>query len=165
MNNTTEQLPSTEPTEIFTSVSSVDAAQPAIDDEIINLRSENTELKNQLRLRTAREEFTKLLTAERARSPELLFQAAQRKLVFDDDGKPSNFTELLADLKSRFPEQFVTDEPEPPKPPPPAPIPSINSGAGRQPRQQTLTKEMLARLKPREIAALDWNEVKQVLEQ
>jgi hypothetical protein len=162
MNNTTEQLPSTEPTEIFTSVSSVDAVQPAIDDEINNLRSENTELKNQLRLRTAREEFTKLLTAERAHSPELLFQAAQRKLVFDEDGKPSNFTELLADLKTRFPEQFVADDPEPPKPPP---VPSINSGAGRQPRQQTLTKEMLARLKPREIAALDWNEVKQVLEQ
>ena len=42
---------------------------------------------------------------------------------------------------------------------------SINSGAGRQLREQRLTKEMLARLKPREIANLDWNEVKQVLEQ
>jgi hypothetical protein len=153
MNNETTQQPSTE---IFTSLSS------QADDEITVLRSENTELKNQLRLRTARDEFTRLLMAERARSPELLFQAAQRKLVFDEDGTPTNFTELLDDLKSRFPEQFVNDEPEPPKPPP---VPSINSGAGRQARQQTLTKEMLARLTPREIANLDWNEVKQVLEQ
>jgi hypothetical protein len=159
MNNETTQ-PSTE---IFTSVSSVDLAPLAIDDDLTALRSENAELRDQLRLRTAHDELTKLLTAEHARSPELLFQAAQPSLAFDDEGKPANIDELLIDLKERFPEQFAIESPEPNKLP--APLPSINSGAGRALREQRLTKDMLARLKPREIADLDWNEVKQVLEQ
>jgi hypothetical protein len=154
MNEQTTQ-PET-PTEIFTSVSS------SPDDDLTALRTENDSLRSELRLRTARDEFTKLLTAEHARSPELLFQAAREGLIFND-GAAANITQLLADLKTRFPEQFTSDAPEPPKPPPP--VPTINSGAGRNPREQRLTKDILARLKPREIANLDWNEVKQILEQ
>jgi hypothetical protein len=163
MNNETTQQPSTEPTEVFTSVSSVDAVPSAFDADLNALRSENAQLRDQLRLRTARDEFTNLLTAENARSPELLFEASSARLEFDDNGGLKNTTELIADLRSRFPEQFAVDSPQ--SPPPTPPVPTINSGAGRHPREQTLTKEMLARLKPREIANLDWNEVKQILEQ
>jgi hypothetical protein len=157
MNNETTQQTPTEPIETITSVSSPP------DDDFTSLRAENDLLRSELRLRTARDEFTRLLTADGARSPELLFQATRDGLVFNDDGTAANINELLTDLKDRFPEQFITDVPEPPKPPPP--IPTINSGAGRNPRKQTLTKELLARLQPREIANLDWNEVKQILEQ
>ena len=41
--------------------------------------------------------------------------------------------------------------------------PSINSGAGRTGARMPLTKDQLARMKPRDIKRLDWNEVKQVL--
>src|SRR4051794_35249710 len=95
MNNETTQIP--------------DETQPVspTDTELDTLRSENTELRTQLRLRTARDEITKVLTAENARSPELLFDAISSRLAFGDDGQLNNSTELLADLKTRFPEQFV----------------------------------------------------------
>jgi hypothetical protein len=58
---------------------------------------------------------------------------------------------LLGKLKASFPEQFGT--------PPPA---SIDAGAGLRPTPQ-LTREALAKMKPAEIAALDWNDVRRVL--
>ena len=130
-------------------------------DELSALRSENAELKNQLRLRSARDEFTKLLMTENARSPELLFDAVHLQFDYHDDGRLKNSNELLGDLKDRFPEQFI-DKPEPPQLTPM--IPNINGGAGRASSKPQLTKQMLASMKPRDIASLDWHEVKQVLE-
>ena len=59
---------------------------------------------------------------------------------------------LVERLKRKFPEQFA-----PAKPPP-----SIDAGAGVAEVPQ-LTKEALAKMKPAEIAGVDWEEVKRVL--
>jgi len=171
--NTTTQTEQSSPetsTEIFDSVSS---AESAAETEFTDLRTENDRLRSELRLINARNELTRLLTTERARSPELLFQASRERLTFDDNGKLTGTDDLIADLKHRFPEQFVTDRSEDT----PvlmsaeheqsfvgnARVPSINSGAGRSHSRSPLTKDQLARMKPRDITRLDWNEVKHVL--
>ena len=171
--NTTTQTEQSSPetsTEIFDSVSS---AESAAETEFTDLRTENDRLRSELRLINARNELTRLLTSEHARSPELLFQASRERLTFDDNGKLTGTDALVADLKHRFPEQFVTDRSEDT----PvlmsaeheqsfvgnARVPSINSGAGRSNSRSPLTKDQLARMKPREITRLDWNEVKHVL--
>jgi len=102
------------------------------------------------------------LAAERARSPELLFQASCNDLSFDDRGELTNAADLVAGLRLKFPEQFAADAPPAPLPVPP--IPPIESGAGRTGGRPPLTREMLASMNPREIADLDWHEVKQILE-
>ena len=181
--NTTPFEPSTETsTEIFDSVSSVPSVSSEPDDELTDLRSENDRLRSELRLITARNELTRLLSAENARSPELLFDASRERLTFDQDGKLIAIDALIADLKNRFPEQFIMGESvdaaakieDSPSSGPGfqsairsrqsalAP-PSINGGAGRSNARTPLTKEQLARMRPREIARLDWNEVKQIL--
>lgn len=132
------------------------------DTELAALRTENLELKNQLRLRSARDEITRLLTAENARSPELLFDAISPHLEFDDEGKLASTGELITDLKRRFPEQFVVEKSEPPRS---LPVPNIDSGAGRVPNRPPLTKEALAKMSPRDIARLPWTDVRHVLEQ
>jgi len=171
--NTTTQTEQSSPetsTEIFDSVPS---AESAAETDFTDLRTENDRLRSELRLITARSELTRLLANENARSPELLFQASRERLTFDDNGKLTGTDDLIADLKHRFPEQFVTDRSEDT----PvlmsaeheqsfvgnARVPSINSGAGRSHSRSPLTKDQLARMKPRDITRLDWNEVKHVL--
>jgi len=144
------------------SIPSVPSAPSAFDDELTSLRAENTELRHTLRLRNARDELTRTLASENARSPELLFEAAASRLSFDDDGDLQNLSDIIADIKTRFPEQFVSDKPEQMQ----AVIgtPPINAGAGRANIRPPLTKEALAAMKPRDILSLDWNDVKQVME-
>ena len=141
---------------------SVPSASPDSQTDLDNLRAENEQLRTQLRLRTAREQILAALATERARSPELLFQASSQSLEFDDAGNLANADALLTELKQKFPEQFLPETPPPPLPP--APPPSINSGAGRTNTRLPLTKEILATMKPRSIANLDWNDVKQIME-
>jgi len=171
--NTTTQTEQsfTEPaTEIFDSVSS---AQPTPETELTDLKTENDRLRAELRMIAAHTELTRLLATERARSPELLFEASRDRLAFDVNGRLTSTDDLIAELKHRFPEQFVTDRSEDT----PvlmsaeheqsfvgnARVPSINSGAGRSNSRSPLTKDQLARMKPRDITRLDWNEVKHVL--
>jgi hypothetical protein len=159
------------------SVSSAQSAQSAFESPLDDLRSENERLRSEIRLMHARDEIVSSLTSEKARSPQLLFEACRDRLEFDDDGNLKSSGEIIAELKQRFPEQFVTEEPKtapllpaaeptdwwPAKRDGVVGIPSINSGAGRSGHRMPLTKEQLARMKPREITRLDWNDVKQVL--
>lgn len=169
-----EQQPQPQP------IDAPSSAQPAFEEELTTLRTENSELKHQLRLVYARDQLTRTLTSENARSPELLFEAAVSKLAFDEDGKLNNLSDIIADIKSRFPEQFVVEKVEPPRfGSPPArggvapasgdevvgvPPRAINAGAGRIGIRPPLTKEMLAAMKPRDIANLNWHDVKQAME-
>ena len=152
----------TEPgTEIFDADAAGGAIGLAAETKAADLVAENERLKGELRLMTAREELTGRLMAARARSPELLFEASRSRLTFDDEGKLAGAEELIANLRDRFPEQFAAEaEPATRQP---VQAPSINSGAGRSMGRMPLTKEQLARMKPREIAGLDWNEVREVL--
>ena len=161
MNEQTQQnsQPLTESTEQTTSASSVSSA---VETDLPRLQAENDTLRHELRLRNARDELTRTLASENARSPELLFEAASSRLSFDDDGNLQNLSDIIADIKSRFPEQFVTDTPEQTEAV--SRTPPINAGAGRANIPPPLTKEMLTAMKPRDILSLDWNDVKQVME-
>ncbi len=117
------------------------------------LRAENEELKNVVRLQRARDEITKALAAADARSPGLLFAYAVDMLQFDDDGKLVNAAAITEHLKKNFPEQF--GRPQPPS--------AIDGGAGASRPVQYLTKDALAKMAPAEVARLDWAEVRQVL--
>jgi len=87
-----------------------------------------------------------------ARSPGLLFAQAVDSLQFDSDGRVANAAAMVEKLKREFPEQFGRDVP-----------PSIDAGAGRNSSVSHLTKDTLSRMKPAEVARLDWSEVKRVL--
>ena len=183
MNEQQTSQPNVEILDQSLSVQSAPSAQSTFDDELISLRTENSDLKNQLRLRTARDELTRTLTFENARSPELLFEAASSRLVFDDDGKLTNLSDLIAEIRTRFPEQFVVEPSEPQQTAPllrkegwtperrtgwsgtrEDDVPAINAGAGRIGARPPLTKAMLAEMNPRDIANLNWSDVKQVME-
>jgi hypothetical protein len=103
-------------------------------------------------MRDAREALTKELNAAGARSPELLFASAQSEIQFDDDGRPANIAAIASNLKQKFPEQFGNDQPA-----------SIDAGVGRTNHNNFLTRDMLAKMSPQEIARLDWNDVRHVL--
>lgn len=122
-------------------------------DDIETLRVENEELKRTIRLRDARDKIVDGLVTERARSPELLFEAARDKLQFDDEGRLINADVVIADLKRKFPEQFGMLGPQP----------AIDAGAGTSPGPAPLSKEVLAAMKPAEIAKLDWEIIRQTL--
>lgn len=120
--------------------------------EIDVLRAQNAELQTRLRQHEARDDVTTALRSAGARSPELLFEAARDTLAFSDDGSVENAEAMVAEMKQRFPEQFGSPTP-----------PSIDGGAGRGGQPVTLTKDALSKMKPDEIARLDWATVKQVL--
>ena len=120
--------------------------------EAERLRAENDELRNSMRMRDAHEALTKELNAAWARSPELLFASVQTEIQFDEDGRPANIAAIAANLKQRFPEQFGSDQPA-----------SIDAGAGRTSQNNFLTRDVLAKMSPQEIARLDWNDVCHVL--
>jgi len=82
-----------------------------------------------------------------------LFAYAVDDLQFDDENKLTNASALVRNLERSFPEQFEQR---------PA-VPSINGGAGAANQPVAITRESLSKMKPAEIAALDWNEVKRVL--
>jgi hypothetical protein len=119
---------------------------------LTELQAENEQLKATLRLNQAHRQITGELAGAGARSPELLFNAVKADLQFADDGTLQNAAALMEKLKSQHPEQFGTRQP----------IQSIDAGAGLAVAPQ-LTKDALAKMKPSEIAELDWNDVKRVL--
>ena len=121
------------------------------DNTLTTLRSENAQLKAAIRLRDARDSVTAELTKAGARSPELLWDALAREIEFDGEGAPQNVAATVAAIKAKYPEQFGTRVPQ-----------SIDGGAG-QTDAPRLTKAALAKMKPAEIARLDWNSVKRVL--
>jgi hypothetical protein len=125
---------------------------PESSTELDELRRENEELKHNARLRTAREQMTTELKSAGARSPGLMFDSVTADVQYDDAGEPVNIAALVGNLKTKFPEQFGN-----------TPSGSIDAGAGSGARPNFLTPERLARMKPTEIAKLDWADVRSVL--
>lgn len=126
-------------------------ASPSNADEIATLRAENEQLRATSREREANRQITEELTRSGARSPELLYRSIKADLQFADDGSLVNSNALIAKLKADNPEQFGQ-----------AGIGSVDGGSGTT-RPNALTKATLARMKPDEIAKLDWAEVRAVL--
>lgn len=123
---------------------------PATDIE--ELRLENEQLKTTIRMAAAHRQITGELAKAGARSPELLFDSVKADLQYADDGTAQNAAALVERLKRSFPEQFGYERP----------TSSIDAGVGRIAAPQ-LTKDALAKMKPAEIAELDWADVKRVL--
>ncbi len=121
--------------------------------EVEQLRRENEELKQAARMKAAHDNLTQKLADAGARSPELLFDTVRGKIQFDEGGEPLNTAALVADLRSKFPEQFGATHASA----------SIDAAAGAGARPNFLTAEALAKMTPQEIARLDWNEVRSVL--
>lgn len=125
---------------------------PGTDISHAELAAENQQLKTTIRLSAAHRQITGELARAGARSPELLFDAVKDALQFAADGTLQNAAAVIGKLKTSFPEQFGAE-----------PLPtSIDAGAGAATVPQ-LTKGALAKMKPAEIAELDWAEVRRVL--
>lgn len=120
--------------------------------ELELLRQQNEELRTAIRAGKAHATLSAELTVAGARSPELLIAAATREIQFDDENEPVNIAAVIARLTQQYPEQFGPDTPA-----------SIDAGAGRSNQNNFLTRETLAKMKPQEIARLDWNDVRTVL--
>ena len=122
------------------------------DAELAALAAENRELREAMRMHAARESLIGKLRTAGARSPGLLFDSIKNELQFGENGDAVNIAAIAAKLQSDFPEQFGFE----------APAASIDGGAGiNQPPR--LTKDALAKMTASEIAALDWNDVRQTL--
>lgn len=123
-------------------------------DDSSQLKAENEQLKATIRNAAAHRQITGELERVGARSPELLFEAVKGDLQFSPNGAVTNAAAIVERLRRGFPEQFGASVP---------PV-SIDAGAGfaTTPR---LSKESLAKMKPAEIAKLDWEEVKRTLTQ
>lgn len=120
--------------------------------ELQRLTDENSALRKTLGVERAKRLITTELTAAGARSPELLFSTVSGEIEFDEQGEPANTATLVASLRSKHPEQFGTQ------------ASSIDAGAGAV-TKPALTRETLSRMKPAEIAKLDWAAVREVLSQ
>jgi len=120
-------------------------------DTLAALQAENEQLKATIRLSEAHRQITGELTKAGARSPELLFDLVKGDLQFGTHGDLQNAAALIGELKRSFPEQFGTHTPA-----------GIDAGAGRQ-QPPALSRDALAKMKPAEIAALDWADVRRVL--
>lgn len=142
--NTQDESPAAVGEELRTEENGEDAS-------LAELRAENEELRAAIRFGAARDSVVEELKRAGARSPGLLFDSVKGDLQFDDEGKPANTAAIVARLKTVFPEQFGTDAPQ-----------SIDGGAGIV-RKPALSKDALKRMKPSEIAELDWAEVRRVL--
>lgn len=118
------------------------------------LTTENERLRRELGIEKARRLIMTELTSNGARSPELLFGTLTERLEFDDNGEPANTAALVGELKTKHPEQFGTQTAAAP----------IDAGAGTT-AKPALTREALGRMKPAEIAKLDWAAVREVLSQ
>lgn len=127
------------------------APHDALEERLAALSAENAELRSAVSLGHARDAMVADLTAAGARSPRLLFDAVKGDISITADGSIADRGEIVERLKTAFPEQFAA--------PPPT---SIDAGAGRT-AAAVLTRETLAKMTPSEIAALDWQAVKQAL--
>ena len=111
-------------------------------------------LKQSIQLRDAKEEVIAALTKDGAKGTELMWAAIKGELEFDEKtGKATNLKDLIKDLKADYPDSFGE----------PKPTESIDGGKGQDQNTGTLTKEKLAAMSPKEIQALDWEEVKKVM--
>jgi len=128
--------------------------QSGADPTLGQLREENDQLKATIRQTEAHRQITGELAKAGARSPELLFDSIRDDLQFSPDGKVENAQALIERLRSKFPEQFGSEERHL----------SIDAGAGRY-ANAPLTKTALAKMKTEEIAELDWADVRRVLAQ
>jgi hypothetical protein len=129
--------------------------QTAEGSALTDLRAENERLREQLKLRDAHEDLTHRLKKAGAKTPKLLLEAAKHALKFTAEGMLENAGEVVDGLLERFPEQFGHNTSVPPHV-------SIDAGSGRAPKP-ALTREALAKMKPAEIAKLDWDDVRRVL--
>ena len=120
--------------------------------EIEQLRELNASLQTRLKQLEARGDVTAALRSAGARSPELLFEAVKNSLQFDDNGSVENAEAAVVEMKRKYPDQFG-----------PVAVPSIDAGAGRTASPAALTKEALSKMKPDEIARLDWAAVREAL--
>lgn len=118
---------------------------------LAELQAENEQLRTTIRLAEAHRQITGELGRIGARSPELLFDAVKGDLQFGTHGEVQNAAAIVGELKRRFPEQFGTHN-----------SPGIDAGAGRV-QPPALSRDALAKMKPAEIAALDWGDVKRIL--
>ena len=119
--------------------------------ELAALQAENAELRRTSQVDAVRELITTALGRLGASSPALLFESAKADLQFGESGDLANFESLVAQLQRTYPEQFAPER-----------AGSIDAGAGRASAPQ-LTRELLGRMKPADIAKLDWGEVRRVL--
>lgn len=137
----------------------VDDAQKKWDDEKDlseneRLKKENEELRSANRLRDAKEDVVSALKTAGAKAADLAFDAISGKLRFDDAGKLVNAKDLIDGLKQSYPDQFGVEPP----------AGGVEGGAGQQQGTSSkLTAEKLAAMKPAEINALDWADVRAVL--
>jgi hypothetical protein len=122
--------------------------------EVETLQAENDVLRSKIRFRDGRDAITASLKEAGARSPELMFEAVKNSLQFGEDGSVQNAEAVVSEMKRRFPEQFGVFSTPPP----------IDGGAGAKSSVNILTKEALAAMNPADIARLDWDEVRQVLQ-
>jgi hypothetical protein len=122
-------------------------------DENERLKKENEELRSANRLRDAKDSF--LDAVKDAKNPELLWRATKGDLEFSDDGKIKNLDALVTSLKTDHADQFGEAKPGE----------TIDGGAGQGGKKggDTLTKEKLAKMTPKEINELDWTEVSKVM--
>ncbi|HEV7701271.1 MAG TPA: hypothetical protein VGO43_13650 [Pyrinomonadaceae bacterium] len=120
--------------------------------ETERLKKENDDLRAANRLRDAKD--TVLEALKDAKNPELLWKAVKGDLDFADDGKIKNLDALVKGLKEDYVDQFGEAKPGE----------TIDGGAGQQAKPTGgLTKEKLAKMAPKEIQALDWEDVKKVM--
>ena len=97
--------------------------------------------------------LTEAFREAKARSPELLTRIAEGSMQVGENGELQNTAAILHELRQSFPEQFAAET---------KPI-GIDGGAGSG-TFKPLTREMLAKMKPADIAKLDWQAVRSVLE-
>jgi len=93
-------------------------------------------------------------TAEPMRQPpELLLELASGLEQIDEKGELDNAAAIVRELKRHYPNAFRAER---------AAAVGIDGGAGAA--ADPLTREMLAKMKPADIAKLDWQAVRHVLE-
>lgn len=86
--------------------------------------------------------------------PELLFELARGLEQIDEKGELDNAAAIVREIKKRYPNEFRTGSPG---------TVGINGGAGTT-TTAPLTRGILAKMKPADIAKLDWQAVRHVLE-
>lgn len=86
--------------------------------------------------------------------PELLFELARGLEQIDETGELDNAAAIVREIKKRYPDKFRAGSPA---------AVGINGGAGTV-AATPLTRDMLAKMKPADIAKLDWQAVRHVLE-
>ncbi len=86
--------------------------------------------------------------------PELLFELARGLEQMDETGELDNAAAIVREIKKRYPAEFRAGSPA---------AVGINGGAGMV-AAVPLTRDVLAKMKPADIAKLDWQAVRHVLE-